>query len=494
MSREQPALPHFSLPELDAPMGDTVGIPDKRRIRALVHRLQPLTTGEGALSEAAKKQREAIRQHVLNKRPIEALYTNRRNVRLLVSLIRQDDSVANEISVTSETLNSLDKAVSPISPNLLRAWILCYFERYDNLEGYGNIRKYIHEKLQQLNPKRKYSKDLTIYRANRLQLFDKVGPNALVETAITSNEPLEEIATTWHIPKGPESRFFTMATHVYFVETLKSLHFGQKHSVMQEILKPKIKESLGPDGLLIGQHATKILIERCLSEKQPIPETWRDFILSVCGDPRAPRSSPRFTKWWASLDSRLVDAMRRWLSKLDLNLFLEILEQIAKSSRDSDMKRMFPARKRFLKGLFNAELVHHSRLLLSAEVRSKLWRTFKKDDLPEYAEVLDGNICMIYLDLGKAHLIEGTHNFAVRVYKDMKISGLADYGESQFYISEVRRLKPFKSFPHSKSRKPTWQYHLIQCLKDHPFELHIKPQDVLTNADYKIYRSEFGMT
>ncbi|MEI8647018.1 EH signature domain-containing protein [Paraglaciecola sp. Hal342] len=101
--------------------------------------------------------------------------------------------------------------------------------------------------------------------------------------------------------------------------------------------------------ILLDMLHWRILIDR--APKQGVDESWQNAVIAIAGDPRVPKSHPRYMKWWSQLTNAQSKKVQGWLSKLDLKLFLEALEDYSKSSRDDDMIRMFPSRKHFLEGM-----------------------------------------------------------------------------------------------------------------------------------------------
>src|SRR5690606_913390 len=136
----------------------------------------------------------------------------------------------------------------------------------------------------------------------------------------------------------------------------------------------------------------EILIDR--SAGRPISQSWQSAILSIAGDPRVPKTSRNFQRWWVLLGEKRIGLMRGWLSRLDLKLFLKLLEQSAKDGSVSDMERMFESRRLFMEGLVEQGLVTNSRLFLSAHAEAYLKSNFNKDELPEYARVLSPQTSM----------------------------------------------------------------------------------------------------
>lgn len=116
---------------------------------------------------------------------------------------------------------------------------------------------------------------------------------------------------------------------------------------------------------LLGHQILRILIGRSIGSH--ISEPWMNVILAIGGDPRVPSSNPRYIKWWKSLEPNLVQAVLGWLSKLDLKLFLEALEDYSYSSANYELQRMYPSRKSFLEGMFDAGVISNTRLYLSLD-------------------------------------------------------------------------------------------------------------------------------
>ena len=476
-----------ALPTLDAGISDYAGEVGKGTFDALVERLKPLTTGNAELSDVSKRRMEELRRELILYGLESLIQISRRDVRLIIRLIRDaPPDVPSGIELTEQRMADFDLITNGLTPSLARSWILAFFKQFDQIKGYEALAAYLQSHISYVKARR-LAKDIACYQQYGDLIFSSDGPENIAAYTIKNRTTLERVLNDLSIPGG--SRFFEVTTHIYYIKTLEGLKFGADDPVMAEIRT--VKDARGPERLLIGQLASRLLIKRCLDEKKKIPDNWRDFVLDICGDPRVPHYSRRFTEWWAPLGSRYVEAMCRWLSELDLKLFLYVLEQVAESSGDPDMRRMFPARKQFLEGLLNAELVHHSRLILGSEARAQIERSSNHENLREFAELVERDKCLIYLDLGKANLVEGTHQFAVRLYKDINIRGLVDYSRSSFAVADFPRDEADTYVIHSKSEKPIWQHRLIEDLRD--FGININPQDVLTEGDYKIYRREFGM-
>ena len=168
---------------------------------------------------------------------------------------------------------------------------------------------------------------------------------------------------------------------------------------------------------MLGHEILRILIDR--SPKEKVDEQWQGIILTIAGDPRMSKSSPRYQRWWTALSTQQIQKVRGWLLRFDLLLFLKVLEDYSQMNGKEDMNRMFPARKKFLEGLFDLGLVEDSRLFINQNAEYYLKKNYKKDELPYYSIVADPNRSMIYLKVKGKHMIEGTHNFKLWIYEDL---------------------------------------------------------------------------
>ena len=195
-----------------------------------------------------------------------------------------------------------------------------------------------------------------------------------------------------------------------------------------------------------------------------------------------------------------------WLSRVDLLLFLKVLEDYAENHGKSDMKRMFPARKKFLEGLFDMGLVEDSRLFLNYNAEDYLEgylnENYKKSELPTYATVSSSQ-SMIYLKVAGKHLIEGTHSFRLWIFEDLpQTCKIFDYSKSNFTIFDLRNSierdflrafkgtkKTYKAITHAPN---SWQYTAMQVFSD--FGVQIDPEKVLTKQNYLNYKRKYGIS
>ncbi len=131
--------------------------------------------------------------------------------------------------------------------------------------------------------------------------------------------------------------------------------------------------------------------------------------------------------------------------------------------------------------------------MINWDVELFLKRNYSKDKIPQYTLLNDGgDKSLIYLKIRNAHVLEGTHNFSIRISeeppsKNIELSKRVD-------IRTVASVNTVTTpIPHSHSPKPLWQYKVLSALNDDPFNLSISPEIVLSEEDYRIYKQNWGM-
>jgi nicotinamide mononucleotide adenylyltransferase len=167
-------------------------------------------------------------------------------------------------------------------------------------------------------------------------------------------------------------------------------------------------------GKLLGHKALELLIDRT-PDSGP-SEVWQKTVIGIAGDPRVGWRSKSFQNWWQILGEERAKKVVGWLSRLDLRIFLEVLEASARKTNTESIRRMYPPRKKFMEGLLEQGMVVQSRLFLSRDASMYLRSNYDADDVPEHAVIMSGHTSVIYLELtGGLHMVEGTDNMKIKI-------------------------------------------------------------------------------
>jgi hypothetical protein len=374
-----------------------------------------------------------------------------------------------------------------------------FFVRFDKCGDLNALIKGIHETFEQIG-KKKLSKDLSTVAEYYKILISIDGPNWVVDQAIEKKVDLDTLQKQMGLSYYFSGRFGDICKYHYYLRQLKELTPNQSSTIFSEIKKKDVYTAPFKEGRFLGHEILSILIDK--APEAELSREWQDIILEIAGDPRVPKNSPKYQKWWALLGPKRIQKVQGWLSGFDLLLFLEVLENFGVSSGKTDLQRMFPARKRFLEGLHKRKLIHGSRLFVSSSADRYLYQHYKKSELPQYA-ICRGNISVIYLNIQGHHMIEGSHNFSLRIYDTLpESSSILDYGKDSFFqrelglglTEEYDRQTNNSSFPIIIRHMPmaqSWQHKAIKAFEE--LNIKIDPESVFSKEDYQEYKQRYGL-
>lgn len=409
---------------------------DFRRIHAAREKLADLSGKAGQGSDAFKNAcTRLILASVVKPHEIGKMLVKPVDVRACTFLMATDNTFSTAIQVNDELLTGLLRPKSPMSRLALIQLIRAYFTYFDELTGeagLASVSRLISQQLSGLALPGGAS-ELAVYAENSGILFSADGPANLVGYARERDSDLDGVIDRLALKPFSGGRFLSLCRYQYYIETLRAIPVGDDHYVLAEVVKPIVANSPFSGGRQLGHEVLSILIDR--SEGHGLSQAWQNVILTIAGDPRVPKSSEKYQRWWTLLGEQRISLIRGWLSRFDLKLFLDVLAQSAKDSRNYEMDRMFPPRKRFLEGLLEEGVIQESRLFLTSSAEHTLRRNVEGEELPSFANVKGGQASVIYLKLkGGAHLVEGTHSFSIRVMNKLpEKSGIGNYSMRSFH-------------------------------------------------------------
>nr|WP_232348814.1 EH signature domain-containing protein [Neptunomonas qingdaonensis] len=438
---------------------------------------------------------------------LETLLKSRVAARAITFLWLEDDQF-REKSLKAGVIDILINAQQPRLGRVpLLNLIQLYFQFFDQLEPENNSSKIGVLKAFERQLRTQFSKlpePKTDEKIDFLHTLKKEGywilaldgPKALVQRALNEHKELDEIFTFFCISGFDGGRYGDVCRAHYYLDVLRTLPVGSVHEVFSELLKPRVCRAPFEGSRRIGHAALEILIDRVAEDPG---SAWQDFIINMAGDPRIASSAPNFRQWWLPLGESRIEKVRSWLSKEDLKLFLQAVEQYGVVTGKDDLQRMFPARKLFLEGLYKLKIIRSTRLMLG-KTAAGIVKRILGDELKTSYVKLDGVLAdkaIIYLDCGDFFLIEGSHSFRLWAYlaqpSDLLTSydiKLLTYGElihriPQDYSNKYPGL-PFIDVVHNSS----WQRKVIDFLASNGIGLDI--EELLSSKDYKYYISAFG--
>jgi len=408
--------------------------------------------------------------------------------------------------LNARLLTTMLRAQQPrLTPMTLRQLAQLYFRRFDRLDEKEGVRELLERSLlQQLDliPPSKIQTSradpLVTLKREGHWLLGLDGPRHLAERVRQGGRELGETFMELGLHGFDDGRYGDICRAHFYLETLRQLPLGESDPVLDELLKPAVAKAPFEGARRIGHVALEILIDRA---GQEAGEVWQNFILNLAGDPRISSSAVNFREWWQPLGEERIQKVRGWLSKEDLRLFLQAVEQYGLETANTEMQRMFPARKRFLEGLFKLKLIRNTRLLLGGKAQQSVKRILGKDVKTSFAR-MDGQMtdkAVIYLDCGDFHLVEGSHSFKIWVYLAAPGEALRTYERNTFSHYDLtttvpgtyKKLYPglpYDAFVHTPH---AWQNKVFTFLAENGIALDV--EQLLSAEDYRLQLRKFGI-
>jgi EH_Signature domain len=424
------------------------------------------------------------------------------DARAFTDLMCSDRDFTESVVITRELLDQLSSLRTPMSRLALTQLIRAYFVHYDQVAVNSDLEDWCHFLKLQLKEygAKKGGSELKTYAKQADLLFQVDAPHQVVQRAIDDKIDFDTLVQRFGLTGFTDGRYLTLCRYQYYLQTLNDIPVGDNHPVLSEVCNEDVVNAPFSGEKLLGHAILETLIDRTGSES--ISQSWQTTILNIAGDPRVPKTHRSYQQWWELLGPQRIAKMRGWLSRLDLKVFLKILQQSAKDGSNTDMERMFGSRKAFMEGLLKQGHVAESRLFLSDEAVRYLRRHYKRDELPSYARVSSSRTSMIYLNIGgKVHMIEGSHSFKLKLMDRLPVpANVTDYGVDMFRDSDFRTgigYKYYREFPGSDELIElthdvhlNWQHKAIEYLRGKRIEVEVGK--MIDRTRLREYKQKYG--
>lgn len=425
------------------------------------------------------------------------------HVRAVTHLLLTSDTFREKVPISQRLLTTLEKPLGRLTNLTLLSLVRLWFEHFDKLCSPDVLKvfgKFLSERIESRVAKHNCSIEMKNLHEYAELIFKSDGPAQLINS-LSQSEALDEIFNKPGLQGYESGRFQNICRMLYYIETLSKIPVGSDHSVLKEVQRAEVYNAPFDDRLLIGHRVLSILIDRTPDDK--ISDSWQNAILTIAGDPRVPKASPKYQKWWSFISASQINKVMGWLSGFDLKLFLEALEEYGRSSGNSDLQRMFPARKKFLEGLMRQNLVKKSRLFVGNSADSFLRSMYHNKNLPSYARVQDTYRCMLHLQVGNCHMIEGSHSFKMWIFSHIpEDECIFNYAKKYFTVYDLStnilnsyEMKNNKNITYTNlvhvSNSTNWQRQAIIFLSQNNVNIDI--EDMLGISKYNYIKSRFGL-
>lgn len=465
--------------------------------------LQTKKIADGAgQGEEFKALEQQINRYVMydQKEKLKQILIKRKGVRVLTQLWIDKEDV-RKASLNEETIDYIQAKHPKLGMSSLMNLISLVYRYFDALvDGniFNRLTQWLNQQIEQRLKDRKNSSDTILSVLNQAKwLLDLTAPKALVNLAKQNHLDLSEQLKELRLNELPQGRFLDICHAQYYLDTLREIPVGEQHDVLHELLKHDVATMPFEEGKRIGHIALEIIIDRSAGAPS---EIWQNFVLNLAGDPRIANTATNYRQWWKPIGENRVKAVTSWLAKEDLRLFLGAIEEYANYTGDEALNRMFPARKRFLEGLYEHGFVRNARLMLGNQAEHTVKRVLGKSLTTSYINLRGmTQTSIIYLDCGDFHIIEGSHNFKLWIYMGLPSEKLNDYS-----LSELNHFALTNSFPQEYKKNypkgelmpiqhsPTsWQKNAIDFLTQNGIELDL--EKLFYKDEYRRYVNRYGL-
>lgn len=459
------------------------------RLDIATENIKKIARDSGTHSDRYKRALQRFSQSLQQGRSLLSVLRSPVELRVLALLLKND--TASIIELTPAVLNKIDQIRAKPSSLFLEAVYSYYLKHYDQLKDVRAVESWLRK-----------GKEVRGELTDELKhLLGGNGPKWLAEESHRRRSDFDEQVQHLRLDLYQSGRFLTVSKNIYYLDLLRGLRPNEFHSILNEMQMSSVYNSRYDESTLLGHQILRILINK--APDSGVNEAWLKVVLAIGGDPRVPRSHRNYIRWWSQLGTELKGKVEGWLSKLDLKLFLEALEDFSDQPANKELKRMYPARKHFMEGLLNKKLVTRTWLFLSYSAEQYLKGIYQPEHLPNYS-LVDGERSLICIQLGKVHLVEGSHNCKLWIYERLDPSaavfddtkkqftyrsltgGLRDQMENLgiYHVADITHTSNYNGNNYS------WQRNAITALNG--IGVQIDSEDILSAEDHRKYKRLYG--
>ncbi len=397
---------------------------------------------------------------------------------------------------TIDAITASSAGISRLGTMALIHLHLMYFDRVDQWEKglFHVIEKAV---AQAIAAQPRNGKALDIVDAVRdrpeLVITSSAAANAS-QLVIDGEHTVEGLLTDLRLSGFEARRYRELLNQEVFLRRIENADPNGKNAFLSELSSDAVRKAPRPGGGYFGIDLLEALISRASS----MPSLdWLNAILDIAGDPRMSYTKDWFV-WWSPVEKSARETVVRWLSDQDLELFLRTIEEYGERTRNEALQRMYPDRSQFLRGLQKTGLVRETRLFMPESARSFASRTLPNRVLQTISR-LEGtpDRSLIFIDCGRFHIVEGSHNFKIWVYEGQVHELLSSRERYSTHIDELRQPLADQYVANgqlykSASHLGLWQHPMLQFLRQN-LRIEIDPSTMMTRSTYREMISKKGM-
>lgn len=427
---------------------------------------------------------------------------DRRYARAVVTVWNEDETLAQK-TVRAKLLQRLIDAQSPRLSRLTTLSLISLFLRYfDGLEEweaglFSAMARVIRTAVVQ-QPTRAGILDIVeaIRQSPRNFLYVE-SPRDLARERVESGESLRDYFSRFGVFGYDNWRYGRLVRNQLYLVQIERADPSQEHEFLTDLTSQWVVAAPDGGGLLFGHALLQALANKPL---EPPTDQWLGTILNIAGDPRL-KHTETYRKWWSRIPDGSIARVISWMSAEDLRLFLHAVEQFGEENNVESLIRLFPSRKAFLWGLYEAGLVQETRLIVGANAKQSMKRLLRKSIRTDFADLeAMPDQAIVYIDCGDFHILEGSHHFRMWTYLGRPSPLISDRSVRRYTRQDLiltlpdhhARNHPLGYGAHTATvHNGFWQRGPLEFLAKHGIGLNA--HNLMSRRDYEVLKYKFGI-
>jgi hypothetical protein len=313
-------------------------------------------------------------------------------------------------------------------------------------------------------------------------------PELIARQAFEQDRDLPSVMRETGLGDYSQGNYAETARQRLYLDRIAKADPRNSYDWLADLCDSDIADAPAGDGRRFGHLVLEAMTQHPVDNPS---REWESTILKIGDDPRA-RGTIKWNKWWSRIPSENLRRVIAWLSGEDIRLFLEAVEVYGRKNNKADLLRMFPDRERFLKGLLELKMVRETRLFAGPSARSAIRLIMGTDLRTSITPIVGGNYrdtAVIFMNCGDFHIVEGSHNFKMRVLRgdppeimsDWKMARI-DYSDFLSGVEHARMPgEDFVALTHNVHKK--WISDALLFIEQ--AGQYIPPEDVMTAETYQ---------
>lgn len=337
-----------------------------------------------------------------------------------------------------------------------RALILAYLRDFDP------SKKWVHKVSDQIRKIiRQYNWPWS-WRHDEYRLFDPhQAPKRIAEACL-------ELGSSWHdalesLGMGGANISFGMAAHAWVAATDKVKQTLSKSSPDLDIVDTVLDWSVTEGDLRYQKHravlATALLAPwQDHAAPEAIQEKIVSFLLEYYKDPRLPKNS----KSWIGVPDDIVSILRKWLSRVALEQFFEVVDQVAQ-------EHMWRFRRAFWLAYYDANVIDDAWVLFGPAAQMYAKRIFGKTQsygILQKGYQVQSDHSVLLMKIGKLTVADWSHNGKCHIWLDGNRSAPKLYFP-RYQRHDVVTESDNGGQIHHSSTHGTWQRQVEAYIRKH---------------------------